>query len=112
MRHALILLITAGIGALAALAVRRALHRPYGGPVPEHHTPVAPATDPHAGHVTAPAAKPVNDRCAICGMDAEPTLTATWQGRTIAFGCEKCPPVFAKDPERYGPYFLKNEKAP
>jgi hypothetical protein len=56
--------------------------------------------------------KPVNTICAICGMDADPKLTATYREQVIAFGCDKCPPKFAKDPERYGPYFLRNEEAP
>jgi YHS domain-containing protein len=118
-RHVFIFIIAAGVGAVAALAVRSAFHQPYGKPPPpaQQDPPPAPSrttptADPHAGHAAAPAGKPVNDHCAICGMDADPTLTATYQGKTIAFGCAKCRPTFAKDPERYGPYFLKNEKAP
>ena len=119
-RHVLIFVIAAGIGALLALAVRSAWHQPYAAPAMEqddHSTPppkapAKPAADPHAGHASTPAAKPVNDICAICGMDADPKLTATYKEQLIAFGCAKCPDKFAKDPERFGPYFLKNQEAP
>ena len=89
-----------------------------------------PAADEHAGHgasaakatpapvapgVVASAAnadQPVNTVCAICGMDVDPKLpTATYQGKTIGFGCKMCPPKFAKDPDRWGPLYLKNEVA-
>lgn len=76
--------------------------------------------DGHAGHgVARPTAraegaegKPVNTVCAICGMDVDPKIpAATYQGKTIGFGCKLCPPKFAKDPERWGPLFLRNEVA-
>jgi YHS domain-containing protein len=71
-------------------------------------------TDPHAGHGAAarePAMdRPVNSVCAICGMAVDPKLpTAQYQGKTIGFGCKMCPPKFQADPERYGPYYLRNE---
>lgn len=121
-RHVLIFVITAGIGALLALAMRSAWHQPYaaptmekdghGQPAPSPKAPSKPGADPHAGHASAPPAKPVNDICAICGMDADPKLTATYKDQLIAFGCAKCPAKFAKDPEHFGPYFLKNQEAP
>lgn len=121
-RHLLIFIIAAGIGALLALAVRSAWHQPYAAPAmePDGHdhpaptpkAPTTPAADPHAGHAKAPATKPVNDICAICGMDADPKLTAIYKEQLIAFGCAKCPAKFAKDPDRFGPYFLKNQEAP
>lgn len=121
-RHLCIFIITAGIGAVLALTVRTALHRPYvasameATTTPTSTTPaVTPSSEPqadHAGHASTPAAKPVNAICAICGMDANPKLTATYREQVIAFGCVKCPPKFAKEPERYGPYFLRNEEAP
>lgn len=118
-RHLLIFVITAALGALVALAVRSVVHQPYAAPAGGHDphppttpAPAKPASDPHAGHVSAPAAKPVNKICAICGMDADPKLTATYKEQLIAFGCAKCPDKFAKDPERFGPYFLKNQEAP
>jgi YHS domain-containing protein len=49
----------------------------------------------------------VNTTCAICGMPVDPRFpTATYQGKTIGFGCRMCPPKFAAEPERYGPAFL------
>jgi YHS domain-containing protein len=49
----------------------------------------------------------VNTTCAICGMPVDPKLpTATYQGKTIGFGCRMCPPKFQADPDRYGPGFL------
>lgn len=87
-------------------------HAGHGSP-----PPTAPATPsaavPHAGHArpAAPAAgAPVNTICAICGMPVNPKLpTATYQGKTIGFGCKACPPKFAAEPERYGPAALKNQ---
>lgn len=72
------------------------------------------AVDPHAGHGNASAAaaneKPVNTVCAICGMDVDPKLpTLEYQGKKIGFGCKMCPPKFKADPDKYGPYYLRNE---
>lgn len=123
-RHVLIFLIAAGLGALVALALRSAWHQPYAAPAqqaPVQQAPATPvpatpkpATDPHAGHVSAPASvpAPVNSICAICGMKPDPRLAATYQGKPIAFGCKACPEEFGKDPDRYGPYFLRSEEAP
>lgn len=67
----------------------------------------------HAAKKDAPnedTNRPVNTVCAICGMDVDPALpTAQYQGKTIAFGCRMCPPKFKADPDRYGPYYLRNE---
>ncbi len=75
--------------------------------------PNPPAADPHAGHGALAAAaddKPVNTVCAICGMDVDPKAgTAKYQGKTIGFGCRMCPSKFKSDPDRYGPYYLRNE---
>ena len=70
--------------------------------------------DPHAGHSAAAATsasdKPVNTVCAICGMDVDPKLpTLEYQGKRIGFGCKMCPPKFKADPDRYGPFYLRNE---
>lgn len=86
-------------------------------PQPAAATPAAtPAADPHASHDTTAAAavtdadKPVNTVCAICGMDVDPSLpTEKYQGKTIGFGCKMCPPKFRAEPDRYGPYYLRNE---
>lgn len=121
-RLLVIFVLTAGIGGLLTLAIRSAWHHPYAEPaVPQMQTPAATPTpvtepasapDPHAGHTTGSSKQPVNSVCAICGMDADPKLTTTFRDQVIAFGCAKCPAKFAKDPERFGPYFLRNEEAP
>ena len=77
-------------------------------------TTKAAGANPHAnqGAVTAATAgdKPVNTVCAICGMDVDPKLpTMEYQGKKIAFGCKMCPPKFKADPDRYGPFYLRNE---
>lgn len=69
---------------------------------------------PHEGHsADVPAARPgapVNTVCAICGMDVDPTLpTELYKGKAIGFGCRMCPQTFKSDPDRYGPYYLRNE---
>jgi hypothetical protein len=90
-------------------------------------------TDPHAAHKTpspstsadesktqnskpktAPAndssSAPVNTVCAICGMDVDPKLpTLEYQGKKIGFGCRMCPPKFKAEPDKYGPFYLRNE---
>lgn len=81
----------------------------------------AQPADEHAGHgapresarADVAADEPVNTVCAICGMPVDPKVpTAKYQGKTIGFGCKMCPPKFAKDPDRWGPLYLKNEVAP
>ncbi len=72
------------------------------------------ASDPHAIHgaatTTAANDKPVNTVCAICGMDVDPKLpTLEYQGKKIGFGCKMCPPKFKAEPDRYGPFYLRNE---
>ena len=100
------------LGAFVALIARAAFFDPYAEAAPAP----APAADPHVGHARATApvpaadAKPVNTVCAICGMDVDPKLpTAVYQGKVIGFGCRMCPPKFAKDPDRWGPAYLRNE---
>lgn len=81
-------------------------HAGHGAPGPQ------PTPAPAAAGTTAAAGQPVNTVCAICGMDVDPKIpTATYQGKTIGFGCKLCPPKFAKDPDRWGPLYLKNETA-
>jgi len=118
MKPLLTFLATFALGAVIALAVRTARHEPH----------AAPAADPHGGHhhaghahtssganaqavpAAAPASSPVNTLCAICGMKADPSLpTATYQGKTIAFGCRMCPPKFKAASDQYGPLYLRNE---
>jgi hypothetical protein len=63
--------------------------------------------------VSSPASAsspPVNTVCAICGMKVDPNLpTMEYQGKTIGFGCKLCAPKVKADPDRYGPYYLRNE---
>ena len=138
-RNVFIFLGTFAAGALIALVARAALFNPHAGheghpaaggdyaamvsnplaPTKSGNAPAAsaaatPAAEAHATHdakAAAPAAgKPVNTVCAICGMDVDPKLpTLEYQGKTIGFGCKMCPPKFKAEPDRYGPYYLRNE---
>jgi hypothetical protein len=126
-RHTFIFLGTFVLGAVIALAARTATHRPHAAA--PANAPGAPDAPSHAAHApaastvpTPPTANlkseisdpksptPVNTHCALCGMEVDPKLpTLTYQGKTIGFGCKICPPKFLADPDRYGPYFLRNE---
>jgi YHS domain-containing protein len=138
-RQIFIFLATFVASAVIALVVRAALFQPHAGHeghpapggdyAPMVSNPLTPATaettsqpeakpatsEAHAGHGTpAPkaddAGKPVNTVCAICGMEVDPKLpTLQYQGKTIGFGCKMCPPKFKADPDRYGPFYLRNE---
>lgn len=100
------------LGAIIALGARTASHQPE---VAGAIAPSAVASDPHANHAAAPtpakeSTAPVNTVCAICGMDVDPKVpTLTYQGKTIGFGCKMCPPKFKAEPDKYGPYYLRNE---
>lgn len=73
-----------------------------------HATAAKSANEP--ADASAVADQPVNTVCAICGMEVDPDLpTATYQGKTIGFGCRACPPKFKADPDKYGPAYLRNE---
>ena len=74
-------------------------------------TPSRSGHQEHGAPVAAAAStKPVNTVCAICGMDVNPAVpTAEYQGKKIGFGCKLCPPKFKADPDKYGPYYLRNE---
>jgi hypothetical protein len=112
-RHILIFAACFLVGAVITAALRTAQHDAYAG----HAAPSASAPVVDASVVPTPApaavpigAAPVNTVCAICGMNVDPKLpTATFQGKTIGFGCKACPPKFAAEPERYGPSALKNQ---
>lgn len=93
-------------------------------PQPASPAPALASTPPHEHNHAQPEAKskaetpaqtasanqPVNTVCAICGMVVDPKLpTSTYQGKTIGFGCRMCRPKFEKDPDRWGPHYLKNE---
>jgi hypothetical protein len=85
---------------------------PKPAPAVEDHSAHGATTSSNAGTTSVASAddKPVNTVCAMCGMDVDPNLpTATYQGKTIGFGCRMCPPRFHKDPDRWGPLYLRNE---
>ncbi|MBL9209561.1 MAG: hypothetical protein JNL92_03785 [Opitutaceae bacterium] len=99
------------VGALIALAARTARHQPHAEPSAAHPSGAHSqhATTPSAQPSVAAAPTPVNTVCAICGMKVDPSLpTATYQGKTIGFGCRMCPPKFKADPDKYGPAYLRN----
>jgi YHS domain-containing protein len=108
-------------GAAIALVIRTARYEPKAAPEPaatvlpavEEHSTHQHAEQQHAATSPAPGGPTVNSVCAICGMDVDPSLpTAVYEGKTIGFGCRACPPKFAADPAKYGPYALKNEVIP
>ena len=124
-RNVLLFLGTFIAGALVALVVRAARHDPHaehaaapvgGGdyaPMVANTLAPASAAKPEHGPHDATAAdsdRPVNTVCAICGMEVDPKMpTEKYQGKTIGFGCKMCPPKFRADPDKYGPYYLRNE---
>lgn len=127
-KHVVTFAITFILGALIALAARTATHSPHESAAPVSATP-APAAAAHLhDHASvenpatpsatpAPAkeaaAAPVNTICAICGMKVDPSLpTLEYQGKRIGFGCRMCPPKFKANPDKYGPYYLRNELMP
>jgi hypothetical protein len=124
LRQLFMFALAVGAGALLTLAVRSALHRPYDVKSPELPAPTLPQSAPaapekkttvdvQADHATTPLAKPVNALCSLCGMDVDPEIpSAIFNGQTIGFACLKCPPKFAQNPARFGPYYLRNEKVP
>lgn len=74
----------------------------------DHAAPAHPAKAKDAE--ASSAEKPVNTVCGICGMEVDPKVpTAQYKGKTIGFGCKVCLPKFKADPDRYGPYYLRNE---
>jgi YHS domain-containing protein len=112
-RHLMIFAACFLVGAVAATALRTALHQPYAEtPAPAMSAPAAlpAAAAPVVAPPPAPAdAKPVNTLCPICGMTVDPAIpTATWQGKVIGFGCKACPPKFKATPEKYGPAAVQN----
>lgn len=127
-KNVFIFLGTFAVGALAALVIRAAAYQPHVEASPASPAPApAPAVD-HSQHgamaepktqtpkpptavAAAPAAAaPVNTVCAICGMKVDPSLpTLEYQGKRIGFGCRMCPPKFKAEPDKYGPYYLRNE---
>lgn len=121
MKKSIILFLFAfAIGAVVAVTVRVARHdAPAPAPATMAVAPPAVSAGDHSAHQHAEATPApaesgtVNSVCPICGMDVDPSLTpATYEGKCVGFGCKACPPKFAADPGKYGPYALKNEVAP
>lgn len=124
-RSIVLFVVTFVVGALIALVARAALFSPHaakeanavggGDYAPMVTNTLAPQKAPAApvAETKAPAEganQPVNTLCAICGMTVDPKLpTSTYQGKTIGFGCRMCRPKFEKDPDRWGPLYLRNE---
>jgi YHS domain-containing protein len=54
-----------------------------------------------AAPATQPAAKPVNTVCPVSGDPIDPTVTTTYQGKTVAFCCKDCIEDFQKNPDKY-----------
>jgi YHS domain-containing protein len=61
----------------------------------------AAPTMPAAGKPTAaaPASAPINTICPIKGLPIDPTKTVVYNGKTIAFCCDKCLAQFNKNPK-------------
>ena len=49
--------------------------------------------------LAAKPAKPINDKCPITGKDIVPNLTSSYEGKLVAFCCEKCKAAFDQDPK-------------
>lgn len=128
-KHILLFAATFILGALIALAARTATHDPHAQartadaqtsqPLPSNHLhdanpaaakPKTDGSDAKTKSQTSDASAPVNTVCAICGMAVDPKLpTLEYQGKKIGFGCRMCPPKFKANPDKYGPYYLRNE---
>jgi hypothetical protein len=114
-RHIVVFIITFAVGAVVAVILRTATHKPYAdpggtagpaGPIPA----VAPGPATAAAATAAAATTPVNTTCPICAMPVNPALgTIAYKGRLVGFGCKACPSKFAAEPEKYGEAALKNQ---
>ena len=125
-KHIVTFVVTFILGALIALAARTATHSPHESAAPALATAAPAHNHDHTSNVVAKpelrspnsdlptgAAAPVNTICAICGMKVDPSLpTLEYKGKRIGFGCRMCPPKFKADPDKYGPYYLRNELMP
>lgn len=123
-KHVVTFTVTFILGALIALAARTATHSPHESAAIAAPEPAAPAhAHDHAAakpdlptsnsDLPTGATAPVNTICAICGMKVDPSLpTLEYQGKRIGFGCRMCPPKFKANPDKYGPYYLRNELMP
>jgi hypothetical protein len=108
-RHLLTFAATFVVGALLALAARTATHSPEPPPA-AIAIQKSQSSDLKSQIPDPPTAPPVNTVCAICGMKVDPKLpTLEYRGKRIGFGCKMCPPKFKAEPDKYGPYYLRNE---
>ena len=57
-------------------------------------TPLATETTP---------GKPVNDKCPVSGKDIDAAKTSAYEGKLVAFCCDKCKAEFDKDPQPFLP---------
>lgn len=104
-KPALLFLAAFVVSAFATLLVRTALHAPYAAPLLKSEISNLKSD----GEAVA-AATVVNTLCALCGMPVDPSIKpADYNGKLVGFGCPACPPIFAKEPDRYGPSALRNE---
>jgi YHS domain-containing protein len=42
-----------------------------------------------------------NEKCPVCGMDAKPEISSTYQGKTYNFCCSSCKQKFDQNPQQY-----------
>jgi len=47
----------------------------------------------------APELKPINTQCPITDKEIDPSKTSLYEGKLVAFCCDKCKAVFEKDPK-------------
>lgn len=48
-------------------------------------------------------AKPINDKCPVSGKDIDAAKTSSYEGKLVAFCCDKCKAEFDKDPKPFLP---------
>ena len=56
---------------------------------------------PLAGEPTP--GKPINDKCPVSGKDIDAAKTSAYEGKLVAFCCDKCKAEFDKDPKPFLP---------
>jgi len=87
-----------GIGLAGCTDHAKDSSKPDNQPTTQPSANAAPSTRP----VLAAAGTPVNKYCAVNrDEEIDPTVTTTYNGKTIGFCCDSCIPKFKKDPEKY-----------
>lgn len=61
----------------------------------------APKAQPKPEAPKVVAGKPINKTCPVTGEEIDPANVLVYQGKTIAFCCDKCPAEFQKNPAKY-----------